>query len=394
MVMASWPTPSHGRGRVPISPGVRRRVDATLRRSMRQAVLLGGPVLVVLLAADSAQDLLRGGLQARASALIDVGVMVAAMVGVLVVRSWAWPEPVALALLLVVFASSTVQQGLVTDHPSLSLAYEVTLVVASGLFLPWRPTWHLAWLALAVAVTALAALAGVFGPEEETVSVVVAIVIAALASGIGQPLAHVRLRHGLEQQYELRLMGRYAQRQESQVAQLNLDLMRTARLDAVTGLGNRRALDDALGALAGHRLAAVLLDLDHFKAYNDRFGHLAGDAALARVGELLRETVRADDLVFRYGGEEFLVLIPGADEAGASRLAERIRHAVRDDPRTGLEGLTISAGVAVADRFSASDPVPLLRRADSALYRAKRDGRDRVVIDAPTSPAASAPVAG
>jgi diguanylate cyclase (GGDEF)-like protein len=267
-------------------------------------------------------------------------------------------------------------------------------VVASGLFLPWRPTWHLAWLAMAVVVTALAALAGVFGPEEETVSVVVAIVIAALASGVGQPLAHVRLRHGLEQQFELRLMGRYAQRQESRVAQLNLDLMRTARLDAVTGLGNRRALDDALGALAGHRLAAVLLDLDHFKAYNDRFGHLAGDAALARVGELMRETVRADDLVFRYGGEEFLVLIPGADEAGASRLAERIRHAVRDDRRTGLEGLTISAGVAVADRFSASDPVPLLRRADSALYRAKRDGRDRVVIDAPTSRAASAPMAG
>jgi diguanylate cyclase (GGDEF)-like protein len=369
-------------------------VDATLRRSMRQAVLLGGPVLVVLLAADSAQDLLRGGLLARASAVIDVGVMVAAMVGVLVVRSWAWPEPVALALLLLVFTSSTVQRGLVTDHPSLSLAYAVTLVVASGLFLPWRPTWHLAWLAMAVVVTALAALAGVFGSEEETVSVVVAIVIAALASGVGQPLAHVRLRHGLEQQFELRLMGRYAQRQESRVAQLNLDLMRTARLDAVTGLGNRRALDDALGALAGHRLAAVLLDLDHFKAYNDRFGHLAGDAALARVGELMRETVRADDLVFRYGGEEFLVLIPGADEAGASRLAERIRHAVRDDRRTGLEGLTISAGVAVADRFSASDPVPLLRRADSALYRAKRDGRDRVVIDAPTSRAASAPMAG
>ncbi|HET7521179.1 MAG TPA: GGDEF domain-containing protein, partial [Candidatus Limnocylindria bacterium] len=141
--------------------------------------------------------------------------------------------------------------------------------------------------------------------------------------------------------------------------------------------------------LTGTRLAAVLLDLDHFKAFNDGNGHLAGDEALARVGAILRQSVRRDDMVFRYGGEEFLILIPGGDRESAAALAERVRLAVQDDPSGAPWGLTVSAGVAVADRFSAGNPLGLLRRADVALYQAKRAGRNRVVVDDPSGTALS-----
>jgi diguanylate cyclase (GGDEF)-like protein len=215
--------------------------------------------------------------------------------------------------------------------------------------------------------------------------VLVALGAAALASGIGQVIARQRLRNMLEQQFELRRVSRYSVRQEARVEALNRELTRTARLDPVTGIGNRRALDETLASLAGRRLAAVLLDLDHFKAYNDRNGHLGGDAALARVGDILRATIREGDLVFRYGGEEFLILLPGGDLAAAMGLAERVRVAVEQDERTGPWGLTVSAGVAVADRFNSTNPTLLLRRADGALYRAKRLGRNRVVADGAAS---------
>jgi diguanylate cyclase (GGDEF)-like protein len=155
----------------------------------------------------------------------------------------------------------------------------------------------------------------------------------------------------------------------------------------VTGIGNRRALDEAILSLTGTRLAAVLLDVDHFKAFNDRNGHLAGDEALARVGAILRQAVRREDMVFRYGGEEFLILVPGGDRESAAALAERVRLTIQDDSTGNPWGLTVSAGVAVADRFSAGNPLGLLRRADAALYQAKRGGRNRVVIDDPVGAA-------
>ena len=113
--------------------------------------------------------------------------------------------------------------------------------------------------------------------------------LAALVSAVGQPLAYFRMQRMLAQQFELRLLSSVARRKERAVEELNRELVRTARTDTVTGIGNRRALDEAILKLAGTRLAAVLLDLDHFKSFNDRNGHLAGDEALSRVGEILRD---------------------------------------------------------------------------------------------------------
>ena len=147
-----------------------------------------------------------------------------------------------------------------------------------------------------------------------------------------------------------------------------------ARTDALTGLQNRRAWDDLLPTAVrhaerlGHPLAVVLLDVDHFKAYNDAHGHPAGDLALRELGARWSHHVRDIDVLARIGGEEFAIVLPGCDAREALAVAQRLR---RDMPA----GLTASAGVAVWGASITADA--LVGLADRALYRAKREGRDR-----------------
>jgi diguanylate cyclase (GGDEF)-like protein len=204
----------------------------------------------------------------------------------------------------------------------------------------------------------------------------------------GHALWRRRLRAMLEQQFALRHLSRYAQRQEAHVTELNRELNRVARRDALTGVGNRLALDEAIARLLdqGDRVrptgfALILFDIDHFKRYNDEHGHLAGDAALGRLGEILRRATRSEDLAFRFGGEEFLLLLPGMDLPTAIGVAERVRVAVAEQGSDGLPPFTVSGGVALCDPADGRDPAPLLRRADAALYLAKRAGRNRIATD-------------
>ena len=390
MVMASWPSLRGGRARPAASQRVRRLADAAQRRMVRRAVLGGMPLLIGLVVLDDLASTLRGAAWARESAAVDaiaISIDVALFIGLRRCRLAA--APTALVALLVTVSTSLVTIHLDPTALPASSAHLATIMAASGLFLPWTPRWHWAWLGSALALVAAASIV-LPSAGASTGALLPALVIAALASGIGQSLLVVRLRRLTEQRFELRRLTTVTARQEHEVAELNAELVRTARIDTVTGIGNRRALDEAMLRLAGTRLAAVLLDLDHFKSFNDRNGHLAGDEALARVGGILRDTIRRDDLVFRYGGEEFLILIPGGDRESAARLAERVRAIVQHDPQVGPWGLTVSAGVAVADRFSASNPLGLLRRADAALYQAKRAGRNRVITDDPGSPTLSA----
>jgi diguanylate cyclase (GGDEF)-like protein len=150
-----------------------------------------------------------------------------------------------------------------------------------------------------------------------------------------------------------------------------------ARTDALTGVANRRAGEEALDralALADRRdapLSVVMLDLDHFKAYNDQLGHGAGDLLLQRTARAWRQELRAGDLLARWGGEEFLAVLPDCSLAEAAVVAERLRAAV---PAPA----TCSAGV--AHRAPAEPRDGLLQRADRALYAAKGEGRDRVAM--------------
>jgi diguanylate cyclase (GGDEF)-like protein len=178
----------------------------------------------------------------------------------------------------------------------------------------------------------------------------------------------------------------------------SLDLRQNLRIQAIrdplTGLYNRRHMQESLEREV-HRarrrersLSVMLLDIDHFKRYNDSFGHPAGDEALRFVAEVLLQNTRAEDLACRYGGEEFLVLLPECTVAQAAIRADEIRNVLKKIYFEGQENLpamiTISVGVAAYDGPEDRTEL-LLKRADEALYKAKHQGRDRVVIAQPSN---------
>ncbi|MBX3700504.1 MAG: GGDEF domain-containing protein [Dokdonella sp.] len=164
-----------------------------------------------------------------------------------------------------------------------------------------------------------------------------------------------------------------------------------ATTDPLTGLHNRRALDARLAILLDQQapFALVIADIDHFKKINDNHGHEVGDRALKVLASALRQTVRRHDLVCRFGGEEFVILLVGLDAGAAAELLERLRAELpRATTRGGVPAFTISAGV--VDQQDGPDGEALLRIADGLLYEAKSQGRDRVRVS-PRSATAALP---
>ena len=159
-----------------------------------------------------------------------------------------------------------------------------------------------------------------------------------------------------------------------------------AATDSLTGLPNARAVQDTLKRVVAQAsrmvwpLSAVLLDLDHFKEVNDTFGHARGDEVLAAVGVALGSVVRESDFVGRYGGEEFIILLPDSGRDAAVGVCERLRTAFAEiRVLEGDRSVTASFGVAVFPE-DAPDATRLVRNADRALYRAKANGRNRVEV--------------
>ncbi len=205
-------------------------------------------------------------------------------------------------------------------------------------------------------VIGLLFLRGVIGCEE-------AFRLAALGENIASALVNHRLQRDLKEQ--------------------------TVR-DALTGLHNRRYMEEALqleiarAARAGTPLTFVMCDVDHFKRFNDEFGHDAGDAVLQLVGDAMRDHFRDGDVACRYGGEEFAIIAPGASAEALLPRIERLRAAIAElRPRQGtrsLGSISLSFGVTEWDPAFGRDNAPLIANADAALYRAKRTGRDRAVV--------------
>jgi diguanylate cyclase (GGDEF)-like protein/PAS domain S-box-containing protein len=217
-----------------------------------------------------------------------------------------------------------------------------------------------------------------------------------LAQGEALGVLHLRAGRGAagrpetDMDHVARLAATVAEHLSLALANFALrDTLRSQSIrDPLTGLYNRRYMQESMerelhrAARAGTPVGVIQVDLDHFKAFNDGFGHAAGDAVLRAFGGCARSLVRAEDIACRYGGEEFTFIIPGADRATAAQRAEALRAAVEglstEARGQSLGGITLSAGVAAfpGDAGTMDD---LLHAADAALYQAKRAGRNRVV---------------
>jgi len=160
-----------------------------------------------------------------------------------------------------------------------------------------------------------------------------------------------------------------------------------ARTDALTGLSNRHAMEETFlreikrCEQDEQPISLVMIDIDNFKTFNDHFGHIAGDRVLKAVARILENQFRPRDLIVRYGGDEFAVLLPGLDETAALAVADRVRKAVCGTTGDGSDSLIripIKISLGVAQLESSADLTTLIRAADAALYRAKHAGRDKV----------------
>lgn len=245
----------------------------------------------------------------------------------------------------------------------------VALVTVIGaLFLFWTPLFHALWLAttgllgvVAVLLIPTVGLGGIF-----------LLVTAIVMSWLGHRFAWDAW------------LRRFSD--ATRIRDLNQSLSVAVRIDPTTQVGNRRAMDEAFARVARGQIrhwSVLIIDIDHFKGVNDTEGHLEGDSAITRVAEIIRGAVRTNDLVFRYGGDEFLVLLPEASEEAAYDVGERLRGTVEAaqirNAGAPSKLLTVSVGAATSTASTDENgPVPILRVADDALYAAKRNGRNKV----------------
>ncbi|GLY98565.1 serine/threonine protein kinase [Actinoplanes sp. NBRC 103695] len=211
---------------------------------------------------------------------------------------------------------------------------------------------------------------------------------AAFSGGHLDAVAHIagQLAVSLDNAQLYASLERKVAERTNALATANRRLELLSSTDPLTGLANRRQLSGMLErewrARPGAEISAIILDVDHFKQFNDEYGHLAGDDCLRLVGEALNRHVRGGDLLARYGGEEFVVVLPGCDLTLAAQVGDRLRQAVveLDLPHAGspFGVVTISGGCAATTPNDASRPDDLLGQADIQLYRAKHDGRNTV----------------
>jgi two-component system cell cycle response regulator len=205
---------------------------------------------------------------------------------------------------------------------------------------------------------------------------------------ITKPINFAELEARVNSLLRIKALQEDLSQRERQLAEMNDRLRHMSQTDALTELDNRRYIEERLAEMFGHAarfgepLACVMCDLDKFKPINDTYGHQAGDAVLRQFARVLRHEAREIDRVGRYGGEEFILLLPGTTDEAAAVFAERVREAVDGQPFTfpgGSLTLTVSSGVASWPHPDIASSDALVKAADDALYVAKETGRNRVV---------------
>jgi len=262
------------------------------------------------------------------------------------------------------------------------------------IFLGTRTNWRIvrmmppmAYEAIIVAIGLFAAMTLAFILSETKGRLVWPIVTLVGATALFSLVANYTMEHDERRRYLLTMRERGVVRELSQTYER---LQALSHVDGLTGLYNRRHFQEHLENVWGRAqydkelVSMLMIDIDQFKRYNDRYGHPAGDECLQQIAQVLQNTLRRpEDLIARYGGEEFIALMPHADQQQAMQAAERVRQAVealeiRHESSTASRFVTVSIGVAcVRADFALKDAV-LISAADHALQQAKREGRNRI----------------
>lgn len=374
--------------------GRSRRFRAIQRRRTRTAARAGGFVVAGSVAVDAAVLLGLGVASVGPAMALDALVMATALAAwwQLPRRLYHHPEVAAFVVMLGITLSAVVSATVVPALAAKTIGYLLLLPTIIAVVLPWRTVVHFLWL-LAFMVVASAYL--VAGPGDrfsagERGGLAVVLVVSIGASLFG----HLLLQHGqirgFAQMERIGALRRRTTADHRELERVHHELERTARVDPLTGAGNRRRLHEDLLAVranidrSGTTYGLMEIDLDYFKGINDQLGHLAGDDVLRRVVEAVQAATRATDSVYRYGGEEFVVILPVGDRDELFLAAERLRNAVLElriehpaNPSLGVVSVSIGATLLGDDTLGLSDE-QWFWVVDRAMYAAKAGGRNQV----------------
>ena len=374
--------------------GAGQRFRAVQRRRTGSASRIGFLAVAIAVCVDAVILLGLGVESVRPAIALDLVVLAGALAAWWLVgdRLRRHPEAAAFTIMLGVTISTVVSGTVATAIAAQTVGYLLLLPSVIALVLPWRTIVHVRWL---LAFTLVASTYLMLGPgarfsAAERGDLVVVLIISIGVSLIG----HGLLQHGqirsFAQLERIQALRRRAAADHRELECVHRELERTARIDPLTGAGNRRRLHEDLLVVrsnidrSGATYGLMEIDLDHFKGINDRLGHLAGDDVLRRVVEAVQQATRATDAVYRYGGEEFVVILPLADREQLQIAAERLRTAVLElaiehpaNPSVGVVSVSIGATLIGDDTLELSDE-QWFWVVDRAMYAAKAGGRNQV----------------
>jgi diguanylate cyclase (GGDEF)-like protein len=405
-----------------------RRLRAVHRRELQNSVyyaalIVGAGITVAGVANGAAQPNVAPVYVALTTPLVAISLVVARFVRR---RGRRYVIPLGMLIGILPVLATAISLTLVPSAGSIGLGAYGLIPLAFAIFVPLERREHLTWL-LVVNVTFIAIVfqTGAISSYPDHPAATLIAVALATALSIGANEVQLRRRHQINDQI-LAVRGLYGRMkeheldlrrqdeflfmqqetlvvQQDELLRLNEELETIARLDALTGLGNRLRLNEDLAALAariernGGTAGILLMDLDRFKRLNDSSGHLAGDAALRGVADVLKKTSRVGDGVYRYGGEEFLILLHDCDESGLYAAGQRYLTAIQaagmvhpDNPPYGL--VTASGGATELNQSNCTDVDSALHDSDEMLYAAKESGRNRLETHCQHSPSDIVPI--
>jgi diguanylate cyclase (GGDEF)-like protein len=377
-----------------VTVGAGRRFRAIQRRRTRTASRAGFLVVAAAVVLDAVVLLGQSSDNIQTAIALDVAVMIGALGAwwLLPRQLYHRPEAAASVVMLGIVVSTVVSGTVAPGVAVQSFGYLLLLPSLIALVLPWRTIVHMRWLLVFTAVASTYLLWGMgqrFAAAERG-ELMVVLCVSIGTSLIGHGLLQRGQIRSFAQMQRIHALRRRTEADHRELERLHHELERTARIDPLTGAGNRRRLHEDLLVVRSHidrsgsTYGLMEIDLDHFKGINDRLGHLAGDDVLRRVVEAVQAATRARDSVYRYGGEEFVVLLPMADRAQLLAAAERLRTAVLDlgiehPDNAALGVVTVSIGATLID----DDSLDLTDEqwfyvVDRAMYAAKAGGRNQV----------------